>query len=108
MGFKKTETHEIKIFIAGDINTIKQVVHKYCRDTGFCVTVTPTTYIYTGGEETGVILGIINYARFPTTPKCLFAKAYKLAIQIRYEANQSNFTIMTPTRTWWFCNSNRT
>lgn len=31
---------------------------------GLCVTVTPTTFIFTGGEESGAAVGLINYPRF--------------------------------------------
>ena len=65
---KSCESYWVKIYIAGDIVQIEQICRQYCFHLGFCVTVTPTKFIYTGGEETGAEIGIMNYARFPTTP----------------------------------------
>ena len=107
MNRKKCESHEIKIFIAGDIVQIKQVIREYCQETGFCVTVSPTTYIYTGGEEEGVVIGIINYPRFPSDSKAQFRRACYLAGRIKRKCNQSSFTVMSPERTWWFYNEDR-
>jgi hypothetical protein len=41
------------IYIAGPVAKIESVCRKFC-ERGMCVTVTPTTYIYTGGSEGGV------------------------------------------------------
>ncbi len=71
MEFKKCFTESTRIFIAGNIDIAKQYCREYFYDNPGCVTITPTTYIYTGGEEEGVIIEFINYARFPydKTPK---------------------------------------
>ena len=37
------DSFPVSIFIAGDIKAAKQCVREYCDETGFCVTVTPTT-----------------------------------------------------------------
>ena len=47
------------------IGEVAKLCQEYCDKTGFGVTVTPTEFIYTDGNETGVIVGIINYPRFP-------------------------------------------
>ena len=107
MNHKKTKSCEIKIFIAGDIVQIKQVVRMYCQETGFCVTVTPTSYIYTGGEEEGVIIGVINYPRFPQEPLSLFIRAYRLGKRIMRKCNQKSFTVAGPKQTWWFYSDNK-
>ena len=51
--------------MAGDIEVARKVCHDFCDELGWCVTVTPTTYVYRGREEAGFIVGAINYARFP-------------------------------------------
>lgn len=54
-----------KLFIAGPIQEAKQLLRRECMNEGLCVTIDPTLYIYTGGEEVGYVVGFINYPRFP-------------------------------------------
>ena len=96
-------TYWAKIFIAGDIAIIKQVCREHCFDVGLCVTVEPTTYIYTGGEEDGVVIGLINYPRFPVDVLSdLVLKAEALAVKVMNRACQHSFTIMSPVETRWY------
>lgn len=83
-----------KIFMAGCFETIKQACREFVYKEGLCVTVTPTTYIYTAGEEEGVIIGLINYPKFPTDHRdTLEAKAVRLAEFVMRRACQRNCTI---------------
>lgn len=91
-----------KIFIAGDINVIKQVCREHCFEIGLCVTVDPTTYIYTGGEEAGAVIGLINYPRFPASSVDIIEKAESLAQRIMERCCQQSFSIMTPDKTLWY------
>jgi hypothetical protein len=59
--------YDVRLYMAGDIEVAKKVCREFCDELGWCVTVTPTTYVYKGGEEAGFIVGAINYARFPTS-----------------------------------------
>ena len=72
-------THEIKIYTTGSLEQVKQICREYCKEVGLCVTVTPTLFIYTGGEETGVEVGLRNYPRFPTNSTKLMGTASALA-----------------------------
>ena len=47
---KSAPTIRFDIFMAGDINIAKQVCREYCFQVGFCITIEPVDYIYTGGE----------------------------------------------------------
>lgn len=95
------KTFVVKIYMAGDINIIKQACRKYCMKVGFCVTVTATDYIYTGGEEYGVEIGLLNYPRFPKTKKEIIQKAIELATLCRDEAQQHSWLVVTPEKTIW-------
>jgi len=44
---------------------IARVISEWCNEKKQCVTITPTEFIYVDGKEPGVIIGFINYARFP-------------------------------------------
>jgi len=94
-------TYWAKVFIAGDLGAIKQVCREECYGVGLCVTVEPTTYIYTGGEESGAVIGLINYPRFPSEPTEIIAKAEALAGKIMERCFQHSYSIMTPDSTAW-------
>jgi len=102
MEFMSCDTYWVKIYIAGPIEVAKQIIRLHTASVGLCVTIDPTTYIYTGGEEAGYVVGLINYPRFPSTPDELDVKAAVLASALRAGTGQSSYTIMTPTTTKFF------
>lgn len=103
MIMKTCKTHEVKINIAGDLATIENACRKFCL-TGLCVTVTSTNYIYTGGAEIGVCVGLINYARFPAAPETINVKAFELAKYLMTECCQRTCSVITPTETHYLEN----
>lgn len=46
-------SYPVSIFIAGDPDAARRICRNFCDEEGLCVTVTPTTYVYTGGDENG-------------------------------------------------------
>ena len=66
----------------------------YCDKKGFAVTLTETEFIYTGGNEPGIIVGLINYPRFPSTPEEIFNKAIEIGTALMYKFNQQRFSIV--------------
>lgn len=91
----------ISIFIAGDYDAARQICRDFCDEVGFCVTVTATSYVYTGGEEEGVIVGLINYPRFPKSQAELADKALRLANRLREGLGQESYSIQYPDTTVW-------
>lgn len=102
MTSKTAKTFYATIHIAGNINTIEKTCNNFCRDNGLCVTVTPTKYIYTGGEQSGATVRLINYPRFPKEPEEIVLTAKQLAEEIRFSANQESYTIETPDTTIFY------
>ena len=98
----KVDSYWARIYIAGPISEIEQVCREFVLEVGLCVTVTPTKYIYTGGEETGVIVELINYPRFPSTPDEVNNKALTLADKIMVQTCQGSYTIVTPDETVYY------
>jgi hypothetical protein len=105
-------SYPVSIFIGGDfsLKLAKMVCRDFCNrekvkfGRGLCVTVTPTTYIHTGGTDEGiegVIVGLINYPRFPLEPWELQATANALGEELRLKLGQTSFTTQTPTVTYW-------
>lgn len=97
------KTYWAKIYIAGSISQIEQVCREYVIPGG-CVTVTPTNYIYTMGEESGAEIGLINYPRFPkSNPREeLLEQAVELGGLICEKCFQGSFTVMTSDDTYFF------
>jgi hypothetical protein len=62
-------SYPVSVFMAGDIAAAVDYARQYCDEHGLCVTVTPTIYVYTGGQEVGLAVGLINYPRFRSTPQ---------------------------------------
>lgn len=93
----------VNIFIAGDIDVIKQACRKYTYAKGLCVTVTPTTYIYTGGQEEGVKVGLINYPKFPSShTDTVESKATDLAMYLMEQACQKSCTVQCEDMTYHY------
>jgi hypothetical protein len=92
----------VSLFMAGNIELARAVCRKHCDEVGLCVTVTPTAYVYTGGEEFGFVVGFINYPRFPNEPALIEAKAIELGMRLREALGQESFSVQTPTTTTWF------
>jgi hypothetical protein len=94
-------TIRFEIFMAGDLAQAKQMCREYCFAIGLCVTIEPTTYIYTGGEEEGFRIGLINYPRFPGTEDSLRARANELADLLMKRLCQHSYSIVGPRETEW-------
>ena len=95
------KTHTIELFLSGPIEVAKQVIRRHVMLHPKCVTVTPTTVIYTGGEEQGYVVGLRAYPRFPETPESLDEYAVNLANALLDETHQMSAMIVGPERTEW-------
>jgi len=101
MSMPQEATIRFDIFMAGDIDQAKQVCREFCFNNGFCVHIEPVTYIYTGGEEEGFRVGIINYPRFPASHEDLFSSAKSLAENLVFRLCQHSYSIVGPEMTEW-------
>ena len=98
---KTRDTFTIDIFMAGSHVGAKHICAGYCMEVGLCVTVTPTTYVYTGGEEEGFIVGLRHYPRFPTTMYQLMRHADALAERLISGLHQHSAMLVSPGTTTW-------
>lgn len=98
---KTAPTWYANIWIAGDHAVALHACRSFCQE-GLCVTVTPTTYVYTGGAEEGVCVRLINYPRFPMDPVLLRVKAERLAEHLKAELFQGSYSIEFPDETAFF------
>jgi len=100
-----TETYKINIYIGlregydGDTHSIEEAIDvcsKFVDELGLCVTVTPTNYVYSGGYEPGIIVGLINYPRYPKTKDVLNRYGVDLAEKLMKHFKQNRCTFETP------------
>ncbi len=99
---QRASSHSVQIHIAGDCQKATQFCQSFCDAKGLCVTVTETLYVYTGGREPGVRIGLINYPRFPKAPWEIDRIAFELACGLRTWLEQESFSIETATETRWY------
>jgi hypothetical protein len=82
-----------------NIEEVYELCQDYCNSIGLCVTVTPTKFIYKNGEEDGVIIGLINYPRFPAMNEEIQNTAYDIAIKFLKSFNQLKVSVEFPEKT---------
>lgn len=92
-------SNPVSIFITGDYDAARQICRDFCDEVGFCVTVTPTSSINTGGEEVGVIVGPFNYPRFPASQVEIADTALRLAGRLCENLEQESYSIQYPDTT---------
>lgn len=98
---KTAPTYQIKLYVAGPIDVAKQILRGECLREGLCVTIEPTDFIYTGGEETGYVVGLLNYPRFPGTPQQLWERARHIAELLVGGTHQHSILLVAPDTTQW-------
>lgn len=98
---KHAPTYWVRLYLSGPIEVAKQTIRAECLRAGLCVTVEPTTFIYTGGEETGFVVGLLNYPRFPCEPDAIEKRARDLMRKLLEATFQHSALMMTPTGTEW-------
>jgi hypothetical protein len=96
-----SKTWYANIWIGGDHAQAIKTCREFCME-GLCVTVTPTSFVYTGGMEEGVCVRLIQYPRFPRPERELMGVAIRLADALRMTLYQHSFTIETPDETHFF------
>lgn len=101
MRIETQPTYWVKVYLSGPIDQAKQILRRECHSEGLCVTIEPTTFIYTGGEESGYVVGLINYPRFPSDPQRIRERAMQLATVLLVETYQHSALVMDPLATEW-------
>lgn len=91
----------VTVYIAGEVGDAKRSIRRQCLEEGLCVTVTPTTFIYTAGAEEGVAVGLVNYPRFPKPQTAIWDRAKRVAEQLMIDLYQHSALIVGPTETLW-------
>lgn len=82
------------------VNDVQLICSNFVNQNKDCVTITPTEFWYVDGWEPGVIVGFINYPRFPRTPDVLIKQALTLGEILRRELKQNRISVVTPDFTY--------
>lgn len=98
---KNSTTYWVKIYLSGPIEEAKQIIRKDVLEKGLCVTIEPTTFIYTGGEEQGYVVGLINYPRFPEMHGKIYERALDLANKLLEGTYQHSVLVTCPDLSTW-------
>jgi hypothetical protein len=94
-------TYQVRIYLSGSIEVAKQVIRENVLEKPLCVTIEPTTFIYTGGEEAGYVVGLLNYPRFPSLPIEVYQRAAEMAELLLKKTFQRSALIVCPETTTW-------
>jgi hypothetical protein len=94
-------TYWARIYSSGPIETAKTALRGECLRAGLCITIEPTTYIYTGGEEAGFVVGLINYPRFPSSAEAIHERALHVAHLLLEACQQHSILLMEPGESVW-------
>jgi hypothetical protein len=82
-----------------DITEIHSFIQIYCNENKIGVTVTPTTFFYVDGYDDGVIIGLINYPRYPMPKMKIITIAQNLGKELLKKFNQERLSIVFPNET---------
>lgn len=109
MNNKITKSYNVQIWlglkegydgIEHTIDEVYDICQKYVNTIKYCVTVTPTKFIYVNGNENGVIIGLINYPRFPNTQKKIREISFNLSDIFLNQFKQYRISVTTPNKTY--------
>lgn len=75
-------------------NRALNICQSYCDSIGLGLTFTRTRFVYTKGSEQGVIVGLINYPRFPKATAEIRGHAIGLAWQLLEGLEQQRVSIV--------------
>ena len=94
------ETFWARVYMAGNIENAKNTCRKFCQS-GFCINIYETDYIYNSGEEIGFCVELINYPRFPETDGVILDTAKDIDNQLLVDCFQVSYMIVTSNKTYW-------
>jgi len=78
----------------------RKICQEYCDLVGFAVTFEATEFIYTGGNEQGIKVGLINYPRYPSEKAQILRHALILADRLKHVLDQYRVSIVTSDTTY--------
>jgi len=99
---KECASQVIQICIAGDYADARRACRDWCSRNSRCVTVERADYVYSYGEESGVIVTFRAYPRFVPEPGELEELARDLLCSLMEKLYQRTALLCLPDRHIWF------
>lgn len=93
----ESTSYSVDIFIAGNRQSATEAMREFCLR-GECVTISDADYVYTGGMEEGVRIGLINYARFPRGHETLWQIGIDMGRFLIERLHQQSCSVVAPDR----------
>lgn len=95
------ETVTARVWIASDYDAARAFTRQWCAARGACWALSPVDYVYTGGEERGLVATLIHYPRFPRAAPAVEipAEAREFGEALMRALGQSSFTVEAPDAT---------
>lgn len=113
IGYNEVPTYEVKIYCGRRVgytdeilplSEVERICDEFVNGEKACVTITETQYRYVGGWEPGVVVGFVNYPRFPKSKDEIRSQAHRLAERLLLELRQFRVSVVTPTTTFMLTN----
>jgi hypothetical protein len=101
VGPNETMSYNVTVYVGGDVADARRSLRRQTWEAGLCVTVVPCDFVFTGGMESGVAVGFINYPRFPKSPDEIWNRAVEVAVQLRTDLYQKTACVVAGDRTLW-------
>ena len=94
ISISESSSYWADIYVSGDTTLIRHFCQEYVLR-GLCVSIFDARYVYTGGTETGCLVRLINYARFPSDPATITSTALDLAKLLIEKLQQGSASVIT-------------
>lgn len=86
--------HGYSVDALSSVDEIRQWLQIFCNGVKLGVTLTQTEFIYVDGNEPGVIIGLINYPRFPRPVEEIKSLATNIAKDLMALCQQERVSIV--------------
>lgn len=105
---KQLESYEVKIYCGmrvmytDEVNDEKvpvEICARFCDENKVAVSYTKTHFYYPGGDEPGIIVGMINYPRFPRMTGEIDRIELSLAEELMVGLKQFRVSVVMPDHT---------
>lgn len=101
VGLKEQYTDKIHT-----LDDVRKICDEFVNEVKDCITITPTEFRYVKGNENGVIIGYIQYPRFPRSEHDIKCRALMLGYKLMHELRQYRVTVTTPYKSYMLKNEN--
>lgn len=94
LGFREHDSEALH-----SMSELRLLIQDYVDRVGLCVSLTATEFIYSNGLESGAIIGLINYPRFPSDADTIYQRALHLAEHLRLSFGQWRVSVICGSET---------